>query len=304
MNIAVFTTSRADVGPLTSVYKALEKRLGGSVYWFERLNDIEGDWIAVILGDRFETLELVFRLNLRHVAVAHLSGGDITEGSQDDCFRHAITKLSHLHFPTNDDAARRIVQMGEEPWRVHMLGSPSLDEIFQTPLLDRAEALRYVGLDDGPFVLVSLHPNTFGKTEFELAALRDYLRDAPDGVAKIFIGPNSDDGHGLIDAEFRLFARTEQKSVYRQHIPRRFYLSLMKHCVEMIGNSSAMLYEAPSLGARTVLIGDRQKGREPIWGDGKAAERIAEVICGVSDPKALLRKKFNEIGRDVARKVA
>src|SRR4051812_19583824 len=109
MRIAIFSTSRADLGSLTPVFCELKNRKGHEVH-LTKFQEFSGPELAVLLGDRFETLELAFKLNRNHTPIAHLSGGDVTEGSQDDCFRHAITKLSHLHFPTNWDAYYRILQ--------------------------------------------------------------------------------------------------------------------------------------------------------------------------------------------------
>ena len=305
MKIAVVSTSRADMGALTPVAAEISLHQKMEFIKWNRKDSISAT-IAVICGDRFETVELAFKLNLSHIPIAHLSGGDITEGSQDDCFRHAITKLSHLHFPTNEESYKRILQMGEEPWRVHNFGSPSIDGIKSCTLFDRATALKFLDLEDGPFVLVSLHPNTFGKTDFELSELYSYLMLLPEDTKRILIGPNADAEADKITYQFIVWSETMPNTKYIKTVPRVHFLSLMKHCVEMVGNSSAMLYEAPTLGTKTVMIGDRQQGRQPVYGDGRSAKRIAKVICSVKDPQALLRKKFVDLnyGRPTSRYAA
>lgn len=261
---------------------------------WEKSVKVEAD-IAVICGDRFETVDLAFTLNLNHIPVAHLSGGDITEGSQDDCFRHAITKLSHLHFPTSKEAFHRVLQMGEEPWRVHMCGSPSIDNLRSLLPISREVALWHVGLKPTKFVLVCLHPNTLGKLYEEINELHEYLTKLPYGMGKVFIGPNADEGADKIIYTMLKWSEELPNSAYVKAVPRPVFLSLMKHCEEMVGNSSAMLYEAPTLGTKCVMIGDRQQGRKPIYGDGKASQRISKVLCSIQDPPALLRKKFVDL---------
>jgi hypothetical protein len=143
--------------------------------------------------------------------------------------------------------------------------------------------------------LVCLHPNTMGKLEQEIGMLDTYLRGIPAEVGKVFIGPNRDEGHDKIIYSMISWSKVLPNAVYSKEVSRPVFLSLMRHCHEMVGNSSAMLYEAPTFGTKTVMIGDRQHGRSPIKGDGKAAERIAKVICAVKDPQLLLRKKFVDL---------
>lgn len=295
MKIAVVSTSRADLGALQPV--AAQIGLWEKVDFIKWNGQDINATMAVICGDRFETVKLAFQLNLARIPIAHLSGGDLTEGSQDDCFRHAITKLSHLHFPTNEESYNRVIQLGEEQWRVHNFGSPSIDSIKARPLWGREATLQPFGLEDGPFVLVCLHPNTFGKTGFELSELYSYLMLLPPDTKKILIGPNADAEADKITYQFIVWSETMPNTKYIKDVPRVHFLSLMKHCVEMVGNSSSMIYEAPTLGTKTVMIGDRQQGRKPITGDGESARRIAKVICAaaVNDPQSLLRKRFVDL---------
>ena len=362
MKIALITGSRADRNALEMVNVALLKA-GHDVSWvvvgsgsdkiplvnvevaIEKIHiaaigrDPAGYFadLAIVHGDRHEVLAAVIGANVLGIPIVHLGGGDLTEGSQDDCFRHAITKLSHLHFPTNQDAADRIVQMGEQPERVHMVGDAGIDKIMATPTMGRDETFAAIGLTTPErCLLVVYHPNTLGDTAAELAALSEALSRRPEGAAMVLIGPNADDGSDLIRKEWkrkewkRLALQSgfsEHDVVYHENLPPEVFLSLMRWCDVMVGNSSAGLYEAPSFGTPTLNIGDRQQGR-PIassvttvradvheithgikallafagfgkqlmvknpYGDGHAAERIAKVICEVKDPKALLRKKW------------
>lgn len=287
-------------------------------------------YMVVLHGDRHEILGAAVAANVMGVPIAHLGGGDLTEGSQDDCFRHAITKLSHLHFPTNQDAADRIVQMGEDPSCVHMVGDPGIDMVIATPTLDRSETFAAVGLaTPARCLLVLFHPNTMYDPASELEALSDALERCDEAV--VFIGPNADVGSDLIRKEWRRLAADHQNTVYHDNLPPKMFYSLMKWCDVMVGNSSAAFYEAPCFGIRVINVGDRQQGRlipqtVETWpakadaiafgirralelakienkirvpndyGDGYAAERIVKVIGGITEPKSLLRKRFHHVG--------
>ena len=301
--------------------------------------------LAIIHGDRHETLAAALDLNMHRFPIAHIGGGDITEGSQDDCFRHAITKLSHMHFASNRDAADRIVQMGEEPDRVHVTGCPGIDMVMATPTYGKSETFAAVGLDMvrmaavqgfNRSLLVLFHPNTLGGTASELEALSVAL--ARRAEALVLLGPNADAGGDLIRREWQRLAQNRPDTIYHDNVEPQVFYSLLRWCDVLVGNSSAGYYEAPCFGTRVINIGDRQKGRPSladnviqitpgtnaadieyaievahmgyptvadrkpcrnVYGDGHAAERIAKVIGGIKDPRALLRKKFQDLDYDV-----
>jgi len=332
MRVALITGSRADFNALYMVHKELCKYTK-----FQPVLIRADHWqlatptdIAIICGDRYEMLEMAFKLNLNHIPIAHLAGGDLTEGSQDDCFRHAITKLSHIHFPTNHDAANRVLQMGEDPRHVHMVGSASLDLVLQTELLDRDATFAAVGLKTPQrALLVSFHPNTLGDTAQELRVLEAALR-AWDG-ALVMVGPNRDQGWELIAASFGALS-ANPNVVYAHNFEPKVYHSLMYWCDAMVGNSSAGVYEAPSFGTPVVNIGDRQSGRikancvtdcgpervdiiaaiawavamkrfppENPYGDGHASERIAKVLASIDEPRLLLHKMWYDLQKTGSR---
>lgn len=338
MRITCVTGSRADRANLTPVIKALDAMwvvidpnpsidtldtatsTGKAVIeTAEKLVRTDPE-LVVLLGDRFEILGAATAANILGLPIAHLSGGDITEGSQDDCFRHAITKLSHLHFATHEESAQRIIQMGENPSRVHVVGCPGIDRLMQTPLMTKEQAL--FGTVYEQFILVCLHPTD--NLVAELSSLSDALKQMRNDIGVVFIGPNSDAGNKIIIDEWKLLYHNQR--VYCPELETQRYLSLMKHCDVMVGNSSAGLYEAPSFGTPVINIGDRQKGRikapcvmdvEPDtreilvsikialekghvgscnpYGDGHACERIVKIIGSV-DPKSLLCKRFHYVG--------
>src|SRR5580693_5244346 len=244
MRIAVITGSRADRGPLDMVHAALI-RAGHAVRWIDvepglpvihkseavsiaaiTATAVAGDLasmptdLVVLLGDRYEILGAAMGANMMAVPIAHLSGGDITEGSADDCYRHAITKLSHLHFPTHAAAADRIIAMGEEPERVHMVGCPGIDRILATELLDREATFRAVGLAMAPrLIVVSWHPNTLGgDTAAETGELVTALADLDEAVALAMIGPNADPGAQMIEAGFATIGQHRPNAAYHPHL--------------------------------------------------------------------------------------
>src|SRR5258706_7851436 len=215
--------------------------------------------IVIIHGDRHEMLAVAAKVNILGFPIAHIGGGDITEGSQDDCFRHAITKLSHLHFASNQDSADRIVQMGEEPDRVHVTGCPGIDMVMATPTLDRIDAFAAVGLcapqctetqsyhmtvqwremAERPApqrsLLVLFHPNTLGDTASELEALSVALSRRTEAV--VLLGPNADAGGDLIRREWQRLAQNRPDTVYHDNVEPQGFYSLLKWCDVLVGNS-------------------------------------------------------------------
>jgi len=222
--------------------------------------------IAMIHGDRHEILGAAVAANIMGVPIGHIGGGDITEGSQDDSFRHSITKLSHLHFAANEESAGRILQMGEESHRVHVTGCPGIDMVVSTPILSREKTFGIVGLlghyslrAPAEALLVLFHPNTLGDTHAELKALSDALMDRPEPL--VLLGPNADVGSELIRQEWQTMTRNRPHTVYYDNVEPQVFYSLLKHCNMLIGNSSAGFYEAPCFGTHVFNIGDRQEGR-------------------------------------------
>jgi UDP-hydrolysing UDP-N-acetyl-D-glucosamine 2-epimerase len=254
--------------------------------------------LVVLHGDRYEILGAAVAVNIMGVPIAHIGGGDLTEGSQDDCFRHAITKFSHLHFPSNQDAADRIIQMGEDPSRVHIVGDPGIDMVVATPTLGRDETFAAVGLDMvrmavvqgfNRTLLVLFHPNTLGDTASELASLSGALEQR--GEAIILLGPNADAGGDLIRREWKRLAATRPNTVYHDNVSPNVFYSLMKWCDVMVGNSSAALIEAPCFGIPVIDLGDRQNGRpipdNTIGLTGNSSANISETLRSIFDNPSL-----------------
>lgn len=229
--------------------------------------------LAVVYADRFEGLAAVIAASQMNIPTAHIEGGDLTEGGAlDDSVRHAMTKLSHLHFTTNQQASNRILAMGEEPWRIHTVGFPAIDLISEGRFAGAEEIVERLGLDlMRPVVLFTQHSVT---TEFDHAASQlqpsldalDAL--AADGVQIILTYPNNDaGGRQIIDRLEAFAARSIANTQVHRSLGRHLYhgvLALAKNPelrVACVGNSSSGLKETPAFNCPTVNVGSRQEGR-------------------------------------------
>jgi UDP-hydrolysing UDP-N-acetyl-D-glucosamine 2-epimerase len=285
--------------------------------------------IVLILGDRYEICAAVQAALLLRIPVAHIAGGDLTEGAIDDAMRHAITKMSHLHFATNAEAARRIQQMGEDPARVFVSGSPALDHLVRGPQMSRQELEAALGHSLGTHnVMVTFHPVTLAADhgQSDLAAMLEALEDfGPD--TRIWVTRSNADSGGLqINRHIEQWADGRNNVGIYTSLGIQCYMSLMNLSDLVIGNSSSALYEAPSFGVPAVNVGDRQRGRLAAnsvfhaagtavavrnaisrarefdrgtavnpYGDGHSSRRIVEALKACGPTEALLRKKFHEI---------
>ncbi|HOT27700.1 MAG TPA: UDP-N-acetylglucosamine 2-epimerase [Candidatus Ozemobacteraceae bacterium] len=285
--------------------------------------------LILILGDRYEILAAATAALLMRIPIAHIAGGDVTEGAFDDAIRHCLTKLSHLHFVTSESAAARVRQLGEEPDRIIVSGSTGLDVIRLSPLLERQEVERRLDFSlRERNLLITFHPVTLGNISDErqldeLLAALDML--GPD-VGLVFTAPNADPGESAIRSKIGEYRATHANACLRESLGQLLYLSTMNCCDAVVGNSSSGIYEAPSLKKPTVNIGDRQAGRERApsvidcppdrtaiaqaiqksfhldctgvtspYGDGHATERIIARLSSIPDFKSLLRKHFIDL---------
>lgn len=222
--------------------------------------------LVVILGDRYEMLAAASAALIFRIPVAHLYGGETTEGAYDDCIRHAITKLSTLHFTSTRLYADRIIQMGEDPERVFHVGSLGADNIRKEKFLSLQELEEAIDFKLGDkYIAATFHPVTTTPGEEEaqttalLKALDPYLTK---GWKVLFTMPNSDTGGKTVASLISLWANAHPESVKAvSSLGRLRYYSALHHAAAAIGNSSSGLIEAPSFGIPTLNIGDRQKGR-------------------------------------------
>ena len=258
--------------------------------------------LLLVLGDRFEMHAAALAAVPFRIPVAHIHGGEVTHGAIDDALRHAITKYSHLHFASTEEHARRIVQLGEEPWRVTVSGAPSLDNLKTLQLMGLPELEAAVGMKlDRPPVLVTFHPVTlqYEQTEAQVERLLTALRsfDVPLVISK----SNADTGGQTIIRMMESFVRERHATRLLDNLGTRGYFSLMSRAAAMIGNSSSGIFEAASFGLPVVNVGLRQSGR-PRSGNVIDVEcETAQIVSGLQralDPrfKATLRQKENVYG--------
>lgn len=246
--------------------------------------------LVVIVGDRFEAMSASSAATFLHLPIAHIHGGEVTSGAIDDVFRHVITKMSHLHFAAAGDYARRIVQMGEEPKRVHVVGAVGLDNFAKLDLPSLDAFRRYVGLAEGqPYALFTYHPATMeSEIRFEgLDAALEALGMFP-GICSVMTKANSDPGGRRINARLEAFAAENPGRVRLvASLGQRLYLTAMRHAEFVIGNSSSGIIEAPAVDVPTVNIGRRQEGRliaPSVLSADETVSSIAAAITGALEP--------------------
>lgn len=288
--------------------------------------------IVVVLGDRIELLAVASACLVLGIPLAHIHGGELTEGVIDDAIRHAVTKMAHLHFPATEVYRNRILQMGEAPDRVFAVGALGIDNISRVDLISREALEKDLGLRlQSPVLVVTYHPETLD-TESPLAgckALLSALEAMPEACI-VFTKANADPGGQAIN---RLIEDWAEKNAHRARVfaslGMRRYLSLLHTADAVVGNSSSGIIEAPAAGIATVNIGERQAGRlraasildcppdpgailasirkvlspsfresakqgEPPYGRGGAAERIHHIL-GTQPLAGLLRKSFVDL---------
>ena len=275
--------------------------------------------VVITVADRYETMATAVAASYLNIPLAHIQGGEIT-GNIDELVRHAITKLSHYHFPATEQSKERLLKMGEEPWRVVNSGCPSIDTLCNQDLSitnDRMEKYTYVGkkIDfNKPYILMLQHPVTTtpgeGRKQVEetLYALRERSEQ------KIVMWPNIDAGSDMVSRGIRVFRENNYSDnfAYYKNFSPEDYNALLNNAICAVGNSSSFIREASFLGTPTVIVGDRQEGREHgqnvvfsnydrgeigkwldsqivhgrykserIFGEGKAGEIIADYLANV-----------------------
>lgn len=310
---------------------AISKGMGlGQIGFAQALEDLRPEAL-VLLGDRFEILPAAAAAAIARIPVAHIHGGELSEGAVDELFRHAVTKLSHLHFTATEEYRARVIRMGESPDRVFNVGALGLDAIAALRPTPRSTLERDLGFTLGPrTAVVTFHPATLDEegSGSQFQALLDAL-DGLEGIRFIFTKANADAGGRAVNALAEAYCvERPDKAVLFASLGQQRYLSLLALADVVIGNSSSGIIEAPSFKIPTVNIGDRQKGRiraasvidcqpgkasiraavdralDPAFraglaslvnpfGDGHAAPRIVEQLAS-ADLRGLLRKTFHD----------
>mgnify|MGYP005854592531 CR=1 FL=1 len=314
----------------------ISKSMGlGQISFSEAYQDLSPD-VIILLGDRFEIFSAASAAMVSKLPIAHLHGGETTQGLIDEPIRHSITKMAQLHFTGTEVYRKRVIQMGEDPSRVFNVGSPGLDNIFKLDLLDRKDFEKSIDFKlNKKNILITFHPvtlenNTAEKQFEELISAVSELKD----TNLIFTKPNSDtNGRIIIQMIDEFVMKNPEKSCAFKSLGQIRYLSALQHVDVVLGNSSSGLAEAPSFKVATIDIGDRQKGRikaesviscdpkkESIlnsinwaltkefqdklehvknpYGEGGASEKIVRIIKDF-DYSDIIKKKFYDINFEI-----
>lgn len=243
---------------------AVTKSMGLGVIGFADAYERLAPDIVVVLGDRFEIFAAASAALIAGLPIAHLHGGETTEGAFDEAIRHSITKMSHLHFVAADEYRQRVIQLGEHPDRVFNFGGMGIDAIKRIKLLSREELERSLELRFGQKnLLVTFHPVTLEGEAGSVAQMSELLAalDKLDDTTLIFTMPNADTGGRELSAMVREFTQAHPNAKVYTSLGQLRYFSCLAQIDGVVGNSSSGLAEAPSFNIGTVNIGDRQKGR-------------------------------------------
>jgi UDP-hydrolysing UDP-N-acetyl-D-glucosamine 2-epimerase len=282
--------------------------------------------LLLLIADRYEMLAPACVALALRIPVAHIEGGEISEGAIDDAVRNALTKLSHLHFTSTERARARVIAMGEEEWRVHCAGAPSLDHLRRSKLLSREELEELLTIRlSQPTILIGYHPTTIARdTTREAATLFAALEHIPGQL--LFCYPNADAGSRSLIDRTRSYLRERGDGRIFVNLAPITYWSLLRRVDLLLGNSSSGIMEAASFELPAVNIGMRQRGREHghnvldaaatvesvldcvqrasspefrrslrgmenLYGDGRAAERIVSILASAPLGEELLMKR-------------
>lgn len=308
--------------------KAMSKAIGIGVIGFAEYFDKNQPDMVVVLGDRFEIFAAAIAAAVACIPIAHLYGGETTEGAVDEFFRHSITKMSYLHFTSTEQYRQRVINMGEAPDRVFNVGATGVENILSMPLMTKDELTQSIGFDlNSPYALVTFHPVTLEKNT-ATKHIEDLLSalDETNGLNYIFTKANADANGRAINKKIDAYCEEKGNAIAFTSMGVLRYLSAMKYCEMVIGNSSSGIMETPSFKKPTINIGDRQKGRicaksviscEPEkhviinsidkarsqqflqeianqitpYGDGETSEKIVAVIKDFLDNDKINHKK-------------
>ena len=313
--------------------ECIAKSIGlGVIEFSSHLKRLQPDAV-IVLGDRFEIFAAVQAAFSMHIPIFHLHGGELTFGALDEGYRHAITKMSHVHFVACELYRQRVIQMGEQPSRVYNVGAIGLDNINQIALCDRDTIEKTLAIKfSNQNFLVTLHPSTMHPEQLTASvdAVLQAIREFPDDCF-IFTKSNADEGGRLINDMIESFCKHRDSKCYCfASLGNQMYLNMLKQVDAVIGNSSSGIIEAPFCGVPTINIGDRQQGREQadsiincefdsneiisainksvsdefkavartpqcLFGKGDTSRKILSIINKL-DPAVLLKKQFYDLG--------
>ena len=319
-------TETVEMDPKEDSNLSMAKGVGqGTIKIAEALDRIKPD-IFLIVGDRTEALAGAIAAAYMNVIIAHVSGGDISRAGLDESVRHAITKLSHIHFPTNAESGKRLIKLGEDEWRIHLAGAPCLDVILKQDFYDKKEIEEKFKLDlEKPYFVVLQHSITTEpeKAEEQITETLEAIKELETQTVVIY--PNSDSGGRKIIQKIKEYEQLPFVKAY-VNLPQKEYYSLLRNTSALIGNSSSGVIESASFNLPVVNIGIRQEDRarsnnvvdcrhnkeeiincikkvmsdefketlkdcKSVYGEGNTAKKIVDIISRVELNKNLLQKK-------------
>jgi len=308
----------------------IAKSMGMGIIGFaDVLDRLQPDFI-VVLGDRYEILAAAQAAMAARIPIAHIAGGDTTEGAFDEAIRHSITKMSHLHFVTNEISAKRVKQMGENPEHVFCVGSPSIDQIKSLKLFTKEELEKELNFTfRSRNILVTFHPATLDQQNpaEQFQEILDGLESFGEDLGIIFTKPNSDTyGRTLIQMIDEYVAKHPRHTCAYTNLGQKRYFSVIEQMDAVLGNSSSGIYEVPSFKKVTINVGERQKGRIQVasiinclpekkavidaikhsftidcsdvvnpYGDGTSSKKILSILKSDFNRNELIKKHFFEV---------
>jgi len=269
--------------------EGISRTMGSALISFGSYFEQNKPDMLIVLGDRYETIAVCLAATNARIPIAHLYGGETTEGAIDEAYRHAISKMSYLHFTSTNEYRNRVIQLGESPERVFNVGALGIENVFSVPLMsveDLKESL-LVRLDKA-YAIVTFHPVTLedSSAEEQTAELIKAVDAFPE-MSFIFTKANADAGGRIINKMIDELVARKSNCIAVTSLGMRRYLSVVKHSVVVIGNSSSGIIEAPSLGVPTVNIGDRQRGR-------LQADSIINCLPKSKDIKEAINKSLSK----------
>ncbi len=309
---------------------AIAKSIGlGTISFADTFSRLNPD-VIVVLGDRFEIFSAAQTAMVMRIPIAHIHGGELTEGLIDDPIRHSITKMAHIHFTANEEYKNRVIQMGERPDTVYNVGTLGVEGINNTKYLSKKELSESVQLTLDKFFLVTLHPTTLqdNTSEAQIKILLQALDEFPQ-YQIIFTKTNADTDGRIINSMIEEYVKkNKDRSVVYDSLGQLRYLSAIKHCELVVGNSSSGLIEVPFFRKPTINIGVRQKGRlkadsvidcsfdvnqiksaietatslefkekiknmPMIYGEGNTSEQLVQILKGIPLENIVMKQFYN-----------
>lgn len=280
---------KVDIQLLSDSVAGVTKSIGhGFIGFADAYQELKPD-IIVLLGDRYESLAAAGAALIANIPIAHIHGGEVTEGAYDDAIRHSITKMSSLHFTSTETYQRRVVQLGEQPAKVFCVGALGAENVHAIQLVSKEVLTARFDCDFcRKFLLITFHPVTLnqGEAEGQVQILMQALDLFPD-LHLVFTGANADNEGRHINNLIKDYCRNKENAFFILSMGSENYLSAMAYSAAVVGNSSSGILEAPSFHVPTVNLGDRQKGRV-------AAESVIHCPMEHSSMVAALQKALSK----------